>query len=109
MTSRPRVRRSRASSSASVVLPAAGGPSTATRSGCAVVTDSIAPASRSRSSPRVPVSMASAFHRVDRVAEPVGEPGTDAFQDVDLVGALGEAVVLARVDDQLVLGPELGE
>ena len=39
MTSRPRVRRSRANSSASVVLPAAGGPSTATRSGCEAVTD----------------------------------------------------------------------
>src|ERR1700722_3028748 len=57
MTSRPRVRRSRASSSASVVLPAAGGPSTATRSGCEVVADSIAAASRSRRSPRVPSSM----------------------------------------------------
>lgn len=46
MTSRPGARRSRASSSASAVSSAAGGPSTATRSGCAVVTDSIASPSR---------------------------------------------------------------
>ena len=49
--------------SASVVLPAAGGPSTATRSGREIVTDSIAPASRSKSSPRVPLSIACHPHR----------------------------------------------
>jgi hypothetical protein len=44
-----------------------------------------------------------------RIAKPVREPGADAFQDIDLVGSLGEAMVLVRVDHQLVLGAELGD
>jgi hypothetical protein len=43
------------------------------------------------------------------IAQPAGEPGADAFQDVDLVGSLGVHVVLARVDHQVVLGAELHE
>src|SRR5689334_485301 len=87
MTARPRLPSSRASSSASVVLPAAGGPSTATRSGCEVGTDSIASASRSRSSPRVPLSMACAltvsWYRGSRWESLSGrgpEAGGDAIQ-----------------------------
>ena len=57
MTSRPCARRTTASSSASVVLPAAGGPSMATRVGCATVTDPTASARRLSSSSRVPWSM----------------------------------------------------
>src|SRR5690348_3572998 len=65
MTSRPCPRRTPASWSASVVLPAAGGPSTATRSGCAVVRDSIASASRPRSALRVPLCTELEALRVD--------------------------------------------
>jgi hypothetical protein len=42
-----------------------------------------------------------------RLAEPAGEPGAGAFQDVDLVASFGEGVVLARVDHQLVIGAEV--
>src|ERR1700728_1485457 len=44
-----------------------------------------------------------------RIAEPAREPGTDAFLDVGLVGSLGEGMVLARVDHQLVLGADQRE
>ena len=62
MTSRPCARSRAASPSASIVLPAAGGPSTDTRSGCETVTASIDWTSRSIKSSRVPVSMACHSH-----------------------------------------------
>src|SRR5439155_26911541 len=113
MTSRPCACRTTASSSASVVLPAAGGPSTATRVGCAIVTDPTASARRLSSSTRVPLSnvLPPSLRRECRVERTLCrrccpilpddalEPRHN-FGDALRVGEAEEGTLAKRVDDR---------
>src|SRR4051812_3635434 len=95
MTSRPCARRKTSSSSASVVLPAAGGPSMATRSGCVVVADPTSPANRPRRSSRVPCSIVRILAFAGRTALVMGI-GSPAAED----GGDGEGRGQAAEEDR---------